>query len=58
MRKDTVHDEPSETEAVGGAVLVDGPGAVTVLLSPSAAEQTAERLSESAGHARKQSADR
>lgn len=54
MTKDHVHDEASETEAVDGSVVVDGPGAVAVLLTPDAAEKTAARLNESASDARKQ----
>ena len=54
MAEDHVHDVASETEAVDGVVLVDGPGSVAVLLTPGAAEETAARLNESADEARGQ----
>lgn len=54
MRKDKVHDEASETEAVEGVVVVDGPDSVAVLLTPAAAEATADRLNETASDARDQ----
>ena len=54
MRNDKVHDEASETEAVEGVVVVDGPDNVAVLLTPAAAERTADRLKKTAGHARGQ----
>ncbi len=54
MRTDKVHDEASETEAVEGAVVVDGPDNIAILLTPAAAETTADRLRETAGRARDQ----
>ncbi len=51
---DKVHDSASETEAVDGAVMVDGPGNVAILLTPGAAEKTAERLTETATEVRAQ----
>jgi hypothetical protein len=54
MRKDKVHDEASETEAVEGVVVVEGPDNVAILLTPAAADTTADRLKETAGHARGQ----
>lgn len=50
----TVHDEPSDVEAVDGAVAVDGPDAVAVKLSPDAAEETGERLQHQSVRARGQ----
>jgi hypothetical protein len=54
MGADKVHEEASETDAVNGVVLVDGPDNVSVLFTPAAAEATAERLTRSAGQARGQ----
>jgi hypothetical protein len=56
MSRDKVHNEASETDAVDGVVLVDGPGCVAILLTPEAADATASRLNESAQHAREQKA--
>jgi hypothetical protein len=44
MHKDQIYDDPSAVEAVDGAVQLDGPDAVDVILSPEAAEETSERL--------------
>lgn len=44
MDKDIIYDEPSDVSAVDGAVEVDGPDAVDVILTPEAAEETSERL--------------
>ena len=49
-----VYDEPSEVDAIEGAVEVDGPDDVHVSLTPEAAEVTSERLSEEAVRARGQ----
>ena len=49
-----VYDEPSDVEAVNGAVQVDGPDAVDVSLTPDAAEETSERLLSQAFKARGQ----
>jgi hypothetical protein len=54
MRRDKVHNEASETEAIDGVVLVEGPGGVALLLTPGAADATAARLSETAHQARAQ----
>ena len=48
MPQDKVHDEANEAEAVEGAVVVDSPDAVAVLLTPEAADETAKRLEDSA----------
>ena len=42
--KTPVYEQPSNVEAVDGAVQVDGPDAVDVSLSPEAAEETSDRL--------------
>ena len=42
--KNPVYDEPSDVQAVDGAVELDGPDAVDVALTPEAAEETSERL--------------
>lgn len=49
-----IYDEPSDVEAVEGAVEVQGPDEVDVTLSPDAAEETSDRLSEQALKARGQ----
>ena len=54
MDHDEIHDEPSEVDAKDGAVLVKGPNQVDVRLTPSAAEETSERLLQGAMKARGQ----
>ena len=44
MSYDKVHDEPSEVDAEDGQVIVDGPDAVAVSLTPDAAAETSQRL--------------
>lgn len=44
MAHDRTFDEPSEVEAEGGKVIVDGPDAVAVTLTPEAASETSDRL--------------
>jgi len=39
-----VYDEPSDVDAEDGAVVVDGPDGVAVLLTPEAAVETSNRL--------------
>ncbi|MBA3576781.1 MAG: hypothetical protein H0W39_04075 [Sphingomonas sp.] len=51
---DTIYDEASNVVAVKGAVVVKGPDAVDVRLTPGAAEETSERLLEAAMMARGQ----
>lgn len=51
---DKVYDEASETEAVDGAVAVNGPDSVSVLLTPDAAAETSDRLLDSAATAQGQ----
>lgn len=43
-RKEPIYDDPSEVNAVDGAVELDGPDAVDVAMTPEAAEETSERL--------------
>lgn len=54
MVDDTIYDEPSSVDATEGAVIVKGPDAVDVRLTPQAAEETSERLLEGAMKARGQ----
>ena len=54
IEKFPVYDEPSDVEAVGGVVQIDGPDAVDVSLTPDAAEDTSERLLSHAFKARGQ----
>lgn len=54
MGQQEIHDEPSEVDAKDGAVLVKGPNEVDVRLTPSAAEETSERLLHAAMKARGQ----
>ena len=49
-----IHDEPSDVDAVDGIVVVKGPDAVDVRLTPAAAEETSHRLLEGAMKARGQ----
>lgn len=54
MTDDKVYDEASKVSAEGGEVIVDGPDAVDVRLTPEAAEQTGENLTDQAVTARGQ----
>ena len=54
MNDKTIYDEPSEVDAEEGIVLVNGPDAVEVRLTPEAAEETSERLNTGAMKARGQ----
>ncbi|GAA4744012.1 hypothetical protein GCM10023264_06560 [Sphingomonas daechungensis] len=51
---DKVYDEPSEVEAEDGVVVVNGPDAVDVQLTPEAADEISERLITGAMKARGQ----
>lgn len=44
MESGKVYDEPSEVSAEDGEVVVDGPDAVAVSLTPGAAIETSNRL--------------
>ncbi len=50
----TIYDEASEVDAKEGSVIVKGPDAVDVRLTPAAAEETSERLNTGAMKARGQ----
>ena len=54
MTEKEVYSDPSDVKATGGAVSVEGPDAVDVQMTPEAAEETAERLSDQAVVARGQ----
>ncbi len=49
--EDEVYNEPSRVSARDGAVSVDGPDGVDVLMSPQAALETSDRLLEGAAEA-------
>jgi hypothetical protein len=49
-----IYGDPSSVDAIAGAVHVQGPDHVEVNLSPEAAEETAERLTDEAVRARGQ----
>ena len=52
--KRTVYPDASEVSAVDGAVELAGPDAVDVAMTPEAAEETSERLTDQAVKARGQ----
>jgi hypothetical protein len=54
MTEKIVHHQPSDVTADDGAVAMDGPDAVDVQLTPEAAEETADRLTDEAVRARGQ----
>jgi hypothetical protein len=58
MPGNNAREDPSETDAEAGIVVVDGPGAVAISLTPDAAEETGKRLQGSASKARDQKAGR
>jgi len=49
--EDKVYNEPSQVDAQDGIVVVDGPDAVAVLLTPEAAAETSDGLLENAAKA-------
>ena len=51
---DKIYDTPSEVDARDGVVIIDGPDAVAVLLTPEAAEETSHRLLDGACRAQGQ----
>ena len=53
-RKSPIYSDASQVAAVDGAVEIDGPDAVDVAMTPEAAEETSERLTEQAVKARGQ----
>jgi hypothetical protein len=54
MDERVTYEDPSEVDAIDGAVKVQGPDAVDVLMTPEAAEETSERLEKEAVRARGQ----
>ncbi len=54
MNDRTIYDEPSDVDADDGDVIIKGPDAVDVRLTPDAAEETSDRLSTGAMKARGQ----
>jgi hypothetical protein len=54
MTQDKLYDEATEVTAKDGEVILDGPDAVDVKVTPEAAEQTADNLVEGAIKARGQ----
>ncbi len=54
MTDKIIHDEPSDVKARDGSVHARGPDAVDVQLTPEAAEETADRLTDEAVVARGQ----
>ena len=54
MQDQEIYDEASEVDAEEGIVIVKGPDAVDVRLTPGAAEETSERLNTGAMKARGQ----
>jgi hypothetical protein len=49
-----IYNEPSDTNAEAGAVIIDGPDGVAVSMTPRAAAETGKRLQASAAKAHKQ----
>ena len=54
MDRDTVYDKPSDVTAEEGAVCLDGPDSLHLLMTPEAAEETSERMNSEAVRARGQ----
>lgn len=54
MHDDPIYDEPSDVDAEDGVVVLKGPDAVDVRMTPDAAEETSERLNTGAMKARGQ----
>ena len=54
MHRDRLYDEATEVTAEDGEVLLDGPDAVDVRVTPEAAEETADALLDGAVKARGQ----
>jgi hypothetical protein len=54
MESVRAHSEPSEVNAEQGQVIVEGPNAVAVTLTPDAAEETGRRMIIAASEARHQ----
>jgi hypothetical protein len=54
MEQSEIFDQPSDVDAEDGSVVVKGPDAVDVRMTPEAAEETSDRLLENAMKARGQ----
>ena len=54
MSNSKIYDEPTTVDAEEGAVILRGPDALDVRMTPGAAEETSERLLEGAMKARGQ----
>jgi len=54
MTDATIYDGPTEVDAEDGVVILKGPDAVDVRMTPDAAEETSERLNTGAMKARGQ----
>ncbi len=54
MNDKTIYNDPSDVDAEDGTVVIRGPDAVDVRLTPDAAEETSERLATGAMKARGQ----
>ena len=54
MPEQEIYNEPTDVDAEDGAVILKGPDAVDVRMTPGAAEETSERLLEAAMKARGQ----
>ena len=51
MARDKLNDEATQVTAKDGEVILDGPDAVDVKVTPEAAEETADKLAPRQGHA-------
>jgi hypothetical protein len=49
-----IHDVPSQVDAEGGVVLVDGPGGIVLAFTPEAAADTSDRLLDASARAQGQ----
>jgi hypothetical protein len=54
MDDDKIYDQPSDVTAENGAVCLDGPNDLHMLMTPEAAEETSDRMTDQAVKARGQ----
>jgi len=54
MDPDTIYDQPSDVTAEEGAVCLHGPDGLHMLMTPEAAEETSDRMTDQAVKARGQ----
>ena len=54
MDRDRIYDQPSDVTAENGAVCLDGPDDLHMLMTPEAAEETSDRMTDQAVKARGQ----